>query len=63
MEKALDALTAEERLVLERFYINPHKGSVDRLCEELGVERTAVYKRKDAARERFTKLLYGAVST
>ena len=63
IEKALDALTAEERLVLERFYINPHKGSVDWLCEELGIERPTVYKRKDAAREKFTKLLYGAVST
>lgn len=63
IETALAAMTIEERLVLERFYVYPCKGSVDRLCEELGIERPTVYKRKDAAREKFTKLLYGAVST
>lgn len=63
IETALAALTDEERLVLERFYINPKKGNADRLCEELGIERPTVYKRKEAAREKFTKLLYGAIST
>ena len=38
MERALMSLPREERLVLERFYIRPEKGSVERLCTELGAE-------------------------
>ena len=63
IDKALAAMTDEEQLVLDRFYINPRRGSIDRLCDELGLERTAVYKRKDMAREKFTKMLYGSVAT
>lgn len=59
-ERALNALTEEERLVLDRLYIHPARGNVDRLCEELGVENPpAVYKRKDKALQRFVMALYG----
>lgn len=63
MDKALTALTDEERLVLSRFYISQHKGSVDRLCEELHLEKTVVYSRKNKALRRFAVILYGAVET
>lgn len=63
MDKALAALTDEERLVLSRFYIRPHKGGVDRLCEELHLEKTVVYNRKNKALRRFAVILYGAVET
>ncbi len=59
MEAALAALSDEERLVLDRFYIHPARGNVDRLCEELCVERASVYRRKDQALRRFTMALYG----
>lgn len=57
----LEILSQEERLLLDRFYIHPSKGNVDRLCEELGLERTAVYSRKDKALRHFTLCLYGMV--
>lgn len=59
VDAGLDILTKEERLILERFYIYPEKGKVDRLCEELGIEKSQVYGRKDAALRRFTIALYG----
>ncbi len=60
---ALQTLNQEERLILDRFYINAAKGNLDRLCDELCLEKTAVYYRKDAALRKFTIALYGAVLT
>ena len=59
VEQGLAVLSREERLVLDRFYINPAKGNVDRLCGELNVEKSQVYARKDAALRKFTIALYG----
>lgn len=63
MDKGLAALTDDEQHILDRFYINPAKGNVDRLCEELFVEKTALYKRKDAALRKFTVALYGCAES
>lgn len=59
VEQALAALTDEERLVLDRFYIHPAKGYIERLCDELCIEPAGVYKRKDRALRRFVMALYG----
>ena len=59
VEDAMSVLNQEERLVLDRFYINPARGNVDRLCGELNVEKSQVYARKDAALRHFTISLYG----
>ena len=59
VERGLAVLSNEERLILDRFYINPAKGNVDRLCEELFLEKTAVYSRKDAALRHYTLARYG----
>jgi len=61
VETGLAILTQEERLILDRFYINPAKGNVDRLCEELCLEKSAVYDRKNAALRRYTLARYGCV--
>lgn len=58
-DAGLEILTEEERLILERFYINPAKGNVDRLCGELNIEKSQVYTKKDAALRHFTITLYG----
>lgn len=60
MNKALSVLTPEEKLVLQRFYIYPEKGSVERLCQELGVENSSAYRKRDKALRRFTIALYGS---
>lgn len=59
MNKALAALSPEEKLVLQRFYIYPEKGSVEKLCQELGLENSSVYRKRDKALHRFTIALYG----
>ena len=58
-ERALKSLTREEKLILHRLYICPEKGAVDRLCEELGLEQSSIYRRRDRALQRFAVALYG----
>ena len=60
-EKALDTLTDEQRLILDRFYIHKAHGHVERLCEELCVERSRVYTLKDEALREFTLACYGVI--
>lgn len=60
VDGGLAVLSDEDRLVLDRFYIHPMRGNVDRLRNELGLEdERSVYKRKDKALRRFTVALYG----
>ncbi len=60
--RALEALTPEERLVLHRLYICPERGALERLCCELGVEQSSIYRKRDKALHRFTMALYGVDS-
>ena len=55
----LSVLTEEERLVLDRLVICPHPGNLDRVCQELAMERATVYRRRDAALRKFTLAMYG----
>jgi len=59
IEKGLDTLDAQERAVLESFYIKKRKGHVDALCERLCCERPTVYRLKDRALINFTRAMYG----
>ena len=61
VDGGLAVLDEEDRLVLDRFYIHRAKDNVDRLCAELGVEQSSVYRRRDAALRLFTIALYGCV--
>ena len=58
-DRGLTALDDEERQVLQRLYLYPQKGAIDRLCEELGLEQSSVYRRRDQALEHFTIAMYG----
>lgn len=55
----LETLTPEEKLVLQRFYLSPERGSVERLCMELGVEQSSIYRKRDKALRKFALALYG----
>ena len=63
MDDAINQLSTEDRLVLDRFFIHRAKGNPDRLREELHVEMSQVYERRNAALHRFTLLRYGAIET
>lgn len=61
-EKAMEALSREDRLVLELMYISPGTGSMQQLCQQLEVEQSSVYRRRDRALQRFATALYGSPS-
>lgn len=60
VDGALATLSPEERAILDRMYINRHKGNVERVCDELKIEKTSVYRRRDAALRKFTISMYGS---
>lgn len=61
VEQGLGALDAEQRRVLEGFYLNTGKGRAEQLCAELGVERATVYRLRDEALRSYTLAMYGLV--
>ena len=58
-DRALAALTPEEKLILHRLYVYPERGSLDRLCTDLEVEQSSIYRKRDKALRKFTCALYG----
>lgn len=60
-EKGLAILTKAEREVLQRFYINRTKGYIQRLCDDLYISKTELYRQKDIALKKFTMACYGIV--
>lgn len=58
-ERALKCLTDEERMILEFSFISPAKGNTVRLGYELGLEKSAVYNRRNAALKHYTEARYG----
>ena len=58
-EQAIQILTPEERLVVDRLYVHPEKGAVQALCELLELEPSSIYRRKDRAVEKLAQVLCG----
>lgn len=57
MNRAMQVLTPEERLLVEQLLINPATGNTEMLCQLLGVEKSSIYRRKDRALDKLTKSL------
>ena len=49
--------------MIERLFIHPMKGAMALLSEQLDIDKTTVYRRRDNALRRFTIALYGAVES
>ena len=56
LRAVLAQMDKEDRLILEKMFLNPKYGNLDSLCEILGVEKTTVYRRRDRALGRFARL-------
>lgn len=56
-QPAWDALSKDERYVLEQFYW--HEADVYRICDYFGIERSSAYKKKDRATHHLSRLLFG----
>ena len=63
VDRALNQLSERDRCVLQRFYITPCVGGVERLCRELAIEKTTAYRWKDCALRNFTITMYGLTET
>lgn len=63
VDRGLMVLDEQERRILDLFFIHRAKGNVGILCEELGIEQSSIYRRRDSALRRFTLALYGVVET
>ncbi|MCL2563589.1 MAG: hypothetical protein FWE08_06100 [Oscillospiraceae bacterium] len=63
VECALVMLSDDARRVLELFFIKPCEGYVEKLCGELNISKTEVYRIKDRGLYRFTLALYGATES
>jgi len=61
LDRALAALNAQERHVLEYFYIDRRRNAVELLMFELGYEKSQVYRIKDDALLHLARIRYGLV--
>lgn len=60
-KNGLGALTPQEKMVLEKFYVNRTDGYIQHLCRELCVEKSTVYRIKNTALEKFAAVIFGKV--
>lgn len=60
-EKGLNALTKEERRILELFYVLRPYDHVGQICGEQNIEKSEAYRRKDSALRKFTMACYGVI--
>ena len=61
-QPAWEAITADERFVLQCFYMQAEQQQTDNvydICEAFRIERTSAYKKKDRALSRLSLMLYG----
>ena len=60
-ERGLSTLEERERRVLEGFYVTPETDHVFKLCTELFLEKSTLYRLKNEALRKFTLAQYGTV--
>ena len=59
-EQAMQQLTPEERLILDRLYVHPEVNNVQELCQLLEVEPSSVYRRKNKAVDKLARVMLGS---
>ena len=59
MDICLDTLEYREKMVLWYFYIDRPSDYIDRLADELGIERSQIYRVKDRALKNLGKVYFG----
>lgn len=62
VDRALRILPEEDRLVLDRMYIHRSRGHIERLSDELNMEKSSVYRRAEKALLRFVQAYYGVAT-
>lgn len=59
IDRALNSLTKEQQTILRYFYIDAYDNHIERLMQDLCMERRTVYYKHDAALRDFTIAMYG----
>ena len=59
VDRAMSLIDDDGKKILNGFFVNRTKGYINRLCEELHLEQSHLYRRKDEALRMFTLALYG----
>ena len=59
IDRAMGCLTPEEKLILYRLCICRQKGNLDRVCSELNIEQSSIYRKCNNALRKFTAAFYG----
>ena len=59
IERSLDLLSEQERIVLQLFYIERPRNYIEELSKQLNMEQANIYRVKDTALNKFTVLMYG----
>ena len=60
LERLLDQLTDDERIIVERMVINQERRAADNLADELGYEPRQIFNKRTAALAHLCQLRYGA---
>ena len=60
-EQAMAVLSPEERLVAERLFVHPYKGNVQVLCQELELEKSSIYRRREAVLQKLMNTMFPQV--
>lgn len=60
IDSGLQVLNDRERVVIFAAYINPKDWDIEKLSEQLSIERTAIYKLRNKALGKYIKAVYGA---
>lgn len=61
IDDAMSQLPADDRTVLQKFYVRRARCSADTLAEELHCDRSTVYRIRDRALVELARMLYGRV--
>jgi len=59
IERGLKALDATERLILKTFFIDRTENHIEKIANELKIEKSQVYRLKTQALQKFTTHMYG----
>ena len=61
-DRALQMLSNEERIILQKLYIRKTAGALNELCQQLEMEKSSIYRKRDKALEKLVLALYGVDS-
>lgn len=63
VNRGMEALDPVEKQILERMYIYPESSAQERLCADLGIETSSLYRRRENALRKLTLAMYGTMES